>query len=374
VVLVEHRTRTREVEVVGRRRVPRQRHDPIEVAANDAVLRGCGGQPLEAAELAKRRLLDILGQVELLEAGAQLGDLGLLRIRLAELLLDCLQLLAQEELPLALVELGLDLRLDPCPELEHLLLAVEDQQHLAQARFDVDELEQLLLLLGLESNRRGNEVAERARIVHVRGRDLQLLGQIGSEGDDLAEQGLDVPSERLDFLRFFEPVGDLDELADEVRLVEHPSLQPYAAQALHEDAHRPVGDADHLVDDRCRPDLVEIVPGRNVGLLVSHRDEGEEPVASDDVVDQLDRALLADRERRHRLRKDDRLLERQDGQRRRQLLAELFGALLLLGADVDLVLGLAHRPASDRPTSTGTLPCRALRCATGSTTFSIPRS
>ena len=41
------------------------------------------------------------------------------------------------------------------------------------------------------------------------------------------------------------------------------------------------------------------------------------PLAGDDVVDQLDRALLADRERRHRLREDDRLLQRQDGQRRR---------------------------------------------------------
>ena len=172
----------------------------------------------------------------------------------------------------------------------------------------------------------------------------------------------------------FEPVGDLDELADEVRLVEGSSFEPHAAEALHEDPHRPVGHADHLVDDRCRPDLVEVVPGRNLGLVVSHRDEREQPVSSDDVVDQLNGALLADRERRHRLRKDDRLLERQSGQRRRQLVAELFGALLLLGADGDLVLGLAHQRASDRPTSTGTFPWRDLRCATGSSTFSIPRS
>ena len=48
-------------------------------------------------------------------------------------------------------------------------------------------------------------------------------------------------------------------------------------------------------------------------------DEREHPVAGDDVVDQLDRALLADRERRHRLREDDRLLQRQDRQDGRHL-------------------------------------------------------
>ena len=48
-------------------------------------------------------------------------------------------------------------------------------------------------------------------------------------------------------------------------------------------------------------------------------DEREQPVARDDVVDQLHRALLADRERRHRLREDDRLLQRQHRQRRREL-------------------------------------------------------
>ena len=226
---VEHCPRTSEVEVVGRRRVPGQRHDPVEIGANDPVLRGDGRQSLETAELAQRGPLDVLWQIELLEAGAQLGRLGLLGVGVAELLPDRLELLAQEELPLALVELGLDLRLDPRPELEDLLLAAEDQQHLAQARFDVDELEQLLLLLGLEAKRRSDEVAERARIVDVRGCDLQLVREIRGEPDDLGEQALDVPGERLDLLRLLEQVGKLDELSDEVWLLEHPSLEAHAA-------------------------------------------------------------------------------------------------------------------------------------------------
>jgi hypothetical protein len=49
---------------------------------------------------------------------------------------------------------------------------------------DVDELEQFLLCLGLEAQRRGDERAQRARVVDVRGGELELFGQIGNELDD----------------------------------------------------------------------------------------------------------------------------------------------------------------------------------------------
>ena len=132
----------------------------------------------------RRRLLDLLRQLERLEPLPQLLELGLLGVAFAELLLDRLQLLAQEELALALLELRLHLRLDLRAELEHLELAVQDQRDLAQALLDVDELEQLLLLVGLQAQRRRDEVAERARIVDVRGRELQLLRQVRDEADD----------------------------------------------------------------------------------------------------------------------------------------------------------------------------------------------
>src|SRR6185437_16345901 len=107
----EHLAGTVEIEIVGRRDVPRQRGDPVEIGANDAVL-GCRrGQALEPAELSERRLSDLLRQVELLEPRAQLRRLRLFRVGLAELLLNRLELLAQIELALALLELGLHLRL-----------------------------------------------------------------------------------------------------------------------------------------------------------------------------------------------------------------------------------------------------------------------
>ena len=90
---------------------------------------------------------------------------------------------------------------------------------LAQPLLDVDQLEQLLLLLGLQPQRRRDEVAERARIVDVRRGELELLRQVRDEADDPPEEALHVACERLELLRLLDLVGELDELADEVRVV-----------------------------------------------------------------------------------------------------------------------------------------------------------
>ena len=68
----------------------------------------------------------LLGQRDRVELLAQLVHLGLGRVALAELLLDRLELLAQDVLALRAVELGLDLRLDPRADRDHLELARED--------------------------------------------------------------------------------------------------------------------------------------------------------------------------------------------------------------------------------------------------------
>ena len=178
VVVVEHLARVLEVEVVLGRRVPRQRGDPLEVRADDAVLGGLRRQRLEALELAVDLLADLLGQLDRGELLAQLVGLGGRLVELAELLLDRLELLAQHVLALALVELGLDLVLDLRADRDDLELAREDLDEPAQALGDVDLLQQRLLLLGLQAQRAGDEVAERARVVDVRDRELQLLGQV----------------------------------------------------------------------------------------------------------------------------------------------------------------------------------------------------
>ena len=189
----------------------------------------------------------------------------------------------------------------------------------------------VLLLLGLQAQRRGDQVAERARVVDVRRGELELLGQVGDEADHAREQALDVARERLDLARLRAHVGHGLEAADEVRLLAAAVDEPDAPEALDEDAQRPVGHLDHLVDQPDRARRRRGRPSRQLDVGVADGDEREHAVAGEHVVDQLDRALLADRERRHRVGEDDRLLERQDRDGVRQVR-----------------LGLAH----DRPVTT----------------------
>ncbi len=112
------------------------------------------------------------------------ADLGRDLVGLAQLLLDRLELLAQEVLALPLFELGLDLRLDLRSDRDDLELAREDLRQPPEAPGDVELLEQRLLLLGGQAQRAGDQVAEGARVLDVGHHDLELLGQIGHLGDD----------------------------------------------------------------------------------------------------------------------------------------------------------------------------------------------
>ena len=112
------------------------------------MLGGLRRERLQPLELAVDLAADLLGQRDLLEALAQLAGLRGRLVELAELAPDRLELLAQDELALALVDLGLDLGLDLRPDRDDLELAREDLGQPPQAAGDVDLLEELLLLLG----------------------------------------------------------------------------------------------------------------------------------------------------------------------------------------------------------------------------------
>ena len=311
-VLVEDDARVLEVEVVLGGLVPGQGEDPLEVAADDAVLGGRGRELGEPVELAARGAVGLLGEVGLLDLSAELRDLGLLLVAFPELILDRLQLLAEEVLALGVLHLRLHLGLDLRAELEHLELAVEDDGELAEARLDVRLLEQLLLLGRLEAHRRRDQVRERARVLGVRGGKLQLVGQIGDEADHPAEKRLDVAAESLDLGLRAVDVREVAELADEVGVALDDAFEPHPAHALDEDSQRPVGDADHLVDERRGSDVVDVLGAVRLFLGVPRRHERDRRVVRDRFVDELDRPLLAYCERGHGVGEDHRLLERQD--------------------------------------------------------------
>src|SRR5205823_2348894 len=107
-------------------------------------------------------------------------------------------------------------------------------------------------------------------------------------------------------------------------------------------------------------------PARRVDRLVPRRDQRQRPVAGHDVVDQPNRALLADRQRRHRLREDDGLLQGEDRQGRGEV-ELLVRRLLRLEPEV------GHGPVVPERVIV-TRPRGCARVATGSTIVSTPLS
>ena len=147
---------------------------------------------------------------------------------------------------------------------------------------------------------------------------------------------------------------------------------------LHQDPDRAVGDLEHPGDDAGHADPLELLGAGLLQLRIGGGDHDERPIAGEHVVDQPDRALLADRQRRQRPRVGDHVAQRQDRQRLRQRATGLQQHLVELvgGDDFDLGAGgrpeVAHDPSSAR--SIGTRRAVWSGSLIGSSTRSRPSS
>ena len=138
--------------------VPRQLEHGVQPGADPAGLGALVARALQLADLAQRGLADLLGQVGRLDAGAVVvGALGLV---LAELLADGGELLAEQELALALVHALADVVLDLLGDVELGEVLARPLEHPRQARLDVGGLEELALLLVGEVRRVAGHVGQ----------------------------------------------------------------------------------------------------------------------------------------------------------------------------------------------------------------------
>ncbi len=314
VVAVEVLASLLEVERVLAETGPRKRGEPLEVGPDHAVLHRLRRQPLEALQLPLGDLAGVLGQGGLLKLLAQVVGLGLRLVDLAELLLDRLELLAQPVLALTTVHLRLNLGLDAGADLHELELAGEHLREHPQPARHVALLEELLLLLGLDPQRPGDRVRELRRVVEVRDRDLELLGQVGDLLDDPREHRLHVAVERLELGRRLDLVRRLLDAGDHVGLGAHELLELHALSSVHEDPKRPVGHLEHPRHHAGHAHAIDVVRARLLDLRVLAHHHHEHPVPAEHVVHELDRALLADRERSERLGEGHGVPQRQDRQ------------------------------------------------------------
>ena len=125
------------------------------------------------------------------------GSFGLVRV--AQLLANGLQLLAQVELVLGLVHRLADLRLDLRADLEHFQLARDQLGHFARAHERVEFFEHVLALGGLDVDIGGHEVGQPARVVDVGRGDAHLVRQRRRKLDHSLEQRLEIFDQPFDF-------------------------------------------------------------------------------------------------------------------------------------------------------------------------------
>ena len=177
VVLVEDLLRAQEVQLLLAALAPGQLADGLQVGADHLRLHGLAAQPGQALVLPLRFLAGVRGQLEVIELLAQLVQ-ALAVILVAQLFLDGAQLLAQDDLALAVAELLLDLVLDLGLGVEDGDLALHMNQRPAQALLHGEGLQQLLGLRGGDVQVAGDQVGQLAGVLHS-GKDLlhSLPGQ-----------------------------------------------------------------------------------------------------------------------------------------------------------------------------------------------------
>ena len=136
-----------------------------------------------------------------------LVEIGVL-VALAQLLLDRLDLLVQVVLALALLHLALDAAADALLDLQDVDLAFEQSEQVLEALADVAHLEDLLLLLELERQMRGDRVGEPAAVVDAGHRGQDLGRDLLVELDVLVELREQRAAHRLDFMGLAGIAGD----------------------------------------------------------------------------------------------------------------------------------------------------------------------
>ena len=276
-------------------------------------LRRRRGDPTHPVDLLDRPGLDLLRHAGGLDLVAQLVDLGLLRVVLAELSLDRLELLAQDVLALGLVHLGLDLGLDPTLQLEDLDLVGEEVRDELEARHDVDRLEHLLALLGGHVRAVGDHVGQQARLADVAGGDRRLGRDRRAARDVLLDLGLDGPHQGLDLEAAGVLVGELLDPGAQVRVGRREAVDAQAPLALDDRPDGAVLQLDHLGDLGQGADGVQLGGIGDLLLLgLTLGDERDRRPFGDGGVERVDALLAADLERDDHLGKDDRLPKRDE--------------------------------------------------------------
>ncbi len=263
---------------------------------------------------------------------AQLFDLALALVLLAELLLDGLHLLAKVVIALRLLNLVLDFVLDFGAELLDLNLLGQVGIDQFEPGGDAGGFQQKLLVIrSQERQRGGDKIDQAAGLLDVGGDGAQLVGEGGRLGYDLLELADDDADQGLDAV-----VGLGLNVFERFDLGNHERLsldEPDQADSLHafgEDEAALVGHADHLVDGGQGSDSVHVVGGGGIQARILLSGDRDGAFVSQGF-DQLDGAFAANGKWQNSMGKQDGIPHRQDRDCARVFPADLLAAGGVMG-------------------------------------------
>ncbi len=181
---IQNFARLIQVESVGGRLRPRQLDQPLQVGALHGVLGRRGRHLAQAFELLARHLGRVFSHARRLDLFFERIEIAAV-VALTQLVLDGLQLLAQDSLALMLGELLAYLRVNLLLDLDQLDLALQENQQAAQAFGHVHLDEKRGALFGRQIHGGRGDVAQ-ARGILVLIQDLGcLIRNVGRDGDEL---------------------------------------------------------------------------------------------------------------------------------------------------------------------------------------------
>ena len=245
---------------------PGQLHQPFEIGADRRRFRRVRVHLLKTLELFFGLLENLLGHLGVFDVLPELGHfLGPL-VQFAQLLLDRLQLFAEEVLALGFVHLALGFGLDFLLHREDFDLRAQQFAGAAQPGDGIEDLQHILGGVHLEPQVRDGHVGKPAGILEVLDHDHHIRHQDLAEADEALELLLHGPHQGFPFEGLVRKhgLGDLRQADFKVGFGPDELLDAGLGQALHENLDPVVGQLEHAHHHAHRSDGVDVL---RLGIL-----------------------------------------------------------------------------------------------------------
>ena len=330
----------RHVDLGGSELAPRKVEHRVEEPTDDRDLGAHGGGLAQLAELTRDELArgrrELLGSQTLRVAGEVLVGL---RAGLLDLVAQHAHLLVQQHLALRALDALLHLEGDLLLHAEHRVLLGEALEQGGEALLRALDLQQRLLLPGLDLQVRGDDVGQLVRTVRLLHHELRLVGELRVQLHVAHELVGHAAREAARTRRARVRGLERRVLDQEVGLGLERALGADALVTLDQRLDAPVGQLEQLQHASAHADRAKVLEIRVLRRALALRAEDQRGLRVPSRLDGGDGLLAADEDRRDHLGEEDEFASRQEGQGRAA------AALPLLRSRGLLRLILRHAPA-----------------------------